>query len=402
MNNLSLSKLDYRIVEATAIDKIEISEVMLRKEANDTTPPQINNCYLEKINASCDENITFSCIVTDDTGIERVLFSGYLNGIPTELTFQALKNNNIYYYTFTNTGYGEKIYNWTNVTAIDLFGNEVYQEQNKVATYNCVENCTPFWIPQYINTTSCSINNTILQQKNYYDDNSCGTTVDLPLDNGTLVELYCNYCDSDWINLGTCIENNTILNNYVDYNVCYVVTGLQEDAPPVNDGVWTSCQYFNNEFECYISEEPYITDKMEYTCTLPTGNYDCINTVSYGFDDILQVNPQKKEKSDGIITLKSDIESREYFTANKGLLNAYFTSKNLVADNDFIITTICSDDNQILTSQQIISPTIKDLHNTNTWLIWGKRNIPYLFILFLLLILGAMIIGSLLKHTKGR
>jgi len=263
--------------------------------------------------------------------------------------------------------------------------------------------CEEDWIPIYTNITSCSVNNTYQNMLTYEDENNCYYTTLLPTDNGTITENYCNYCDSDWIDVGTgCLSNSSQYLDYIDLNGCYSQTGLTEDEPPIDDETWTSCDYNNNDFTCYISDEPYINDKMEYTCTLPTGTFECINTITYGFDDVLQVNPQKTEKTDGVFSFNRNIESRESFTTRNGLLNAYFTKKNLLADNNFVITTYCSNETTTITHQKQITPTIKNLDSTNTWLLWGKRNIPYLFIILLLLILGAMLIGSLIKHSRGR
>lgn len=402
MSNQSLNYSDFRITSTSTANNILLSEVVLRQEENDTIPPQISTCYADNLNATCDENITFSCVVTDNIEVERVLFSGYLNGVG-ELTYQAIKNNNIYYYTFTHSGYGEEHYNWTNVTAIDVFANEAYQEQDVIATYTCIDNCTPNWVAQYDTISPCRTNNTLLQIKTYVDTNTCDEITGLPSDNGTIIESYCNYCDPEWTNLAECLENNTILNDYYDSNFCYAQTNLTEDSPPINDGEWTACDYYDNDFTCLISEEPYITNqKIEYTCFMPNNNdYECINILSHEQDEALQVNPQKKEKSSGLITLNTNIETRESFTTTNGILNAYYTDKNLLPNEQFVVTTICNDGNNSYQSQTSITPIIKDLDGTNQAIIWAKNNAGYIFILFLLLILLAFLIGSVWKQLRG-
>jgi len=96
--------------------------------------------------------------------------------------------------------------------------------------------CTEDWVQ--ING-SCLINDSRLI--NYNDTNSCGTTNDLPADNGTYES--CNYCSysvtntswTEWQNQGNCLTNDTQQQNRSkteydeNYGSCYAVTGLASD-----------------------------------------------------------------------------------------------------------------------------------------------------------------------------
>jgi len=271
---------------------------------------------------------------------------------------------------------------------------------------NSTSPCVEDW-QSSTNNGSCSDNNTYQSTLTYNDANTCGTFDDLPVDNGTITYPYCNYCDPDWLEheggIHECQLNNTRFVEYFDNNFCYAMTNLTEDSPPIDEDSWVSCSYYHSDFNCSISDEPYIRQKMEYTCLLPTGSvFECVNTVSYGFDDILQVNPQKTERTEGgLINIKGNLESRESFTTNNGLLNAYFTDKNLVAETTFTITTTCSNGSNTIKHEKAITPKIKDLDKTPTWLLWGKNNATYIVILLLLLIVASLILGSLYYNAKG-
>jgi len=89
------------------------------------------------------------------------------------------------------------------------------------------------------NLGTCQTDDT--QLKTYTDNNICGTTNDLPGDNGTYVA--CNYCSysvinstwSLWQDVGTCLINDTQEQNRSmteydeDYSICYAVTTLPTD-----------------------------------------------------------------------------------------------------------------------------------------------------------------------------
>ena len=394
-NNTALNHTRMRI---HTTDETKISEIRLRKEANDTTAPTINNCYTNTTTLACGEIASITCNVTDDLEVKNV--TATING-----THNMIKADDLWNHVFTPIIEEENnTYYWTLTTAYDLSGLNDTLDPNITIQHEC-SLCTEDWEAQYANLTSCRTNNTIIQETTYVDNNACGTNTTLPVDNGTTSENYCNYCDPDWQDTGTeCYVNSTRYVEYTDYNLCYAVTGLIEDSPPFDDETWVSCQYFESDFNCTISSVPYMNNKMEYTCTLPNNDeYSCINYITYGLDDVLQVNPQKIERvQGGLINIDGILESRESFTTTNGLLNAYFTKKNLVADNDFTITTICSNDNETLTHQQLISPTLKNLDKTPTQLIWIKDNMTYIIILILILIAIAILLGSVIAHVKGR
>lgn len=103
--------------------------------------------------------------------------------------------------------------------SVYMFAKDFALERTKIYTFT-VEDCPENWMPTY---STCSISD---EQVLTYDDlNACGTTSDLPPDNGTISS--CNYC--------TGIYQETVNNclkryDWVNYETCCAVTGLYDDC----------------------------------------------------------------------------------------------------------------------------------------------------------------------------
>jgi len=111
----------------------------------------------------------------------------------------------------------------------------------------CVEN----WTEQY---GSCEMNDT--QLKYYIDSNACGTTNDLPADNGTYVA--CNYCTEDIQGPFTtaCNANDEQIQYYLDnnYAACCAITVLPSDCnidTPAYDNQTLVCDYCTPDWQPY-------------------------------------------------------------------------------------------------------------------------------------------------------
>jgi len=149
----------------------------------------------------------------------------YLNG-----TWKTNTSNNYY----NATGLAENTAYMLTINTKDTVGN--VNTTNVNSTAKTLSSCTENWIAQY---GSCLINDTKL--KYYTDQNNCGTTINLPPDNGTYIE--CNYCShnvmnsswSSWHNITECLPGNyhtqeRNLTQYdSNYSACYLVTGLPSD-----------------------------------------------------------------------------------------------------------------------------------------------------------------------------
>jgi hypothetical protein len=114
--------------------------------------------------------------------------------------------------------------------------------------------CFPNWI---VNYTSCGINLNVScgtydnKTKIYYDTNSCGSTLNLPADNGTCVA--CNYCDSSWSEIpSNCTPIDKKFKIYNDTNNCCHTTHLPSDCNtvPVDNGTFVDCNYCIPSWYC--------------------------------------------------------------------------------------------------------------------------------------------------------
>ncbi|MBI3036932.1 hypothetical protein HYY73_04245 [Candidatus Woesearchaeota archaeon] len=96
--------------------------------------------------------------------------------------------------------------------------------------------CDEKWQPNY---TGCGKSNS--RVKYYTDANSCGSTEDLPADNGTAES--CDYCTPQWINVSSsCRSDDTITVSYLYTNTCCQETGLPSDCT-IPQNTTTACDY---------------------------------------------------------------------------------------------------------------------------------------------------------------
>lgn len=396
-NMTGLGYLDFRMAEWTDLDKIEVSEVMLRKQVNDSVFPVIANCSVSVNNFSCGENTIFSCYVTDNSAVGYVAMT--INGVD----YLGVQNGSYYYVNITNNLSGIVNYAMTSVEACDIFNNCDDNSTFLNSLYSC-ETCVEDWIPYYNNLTSCRVNNTLLQEIYYLDDNSCGTTIDLPLDNGSVNSVFCDYCVPEWLDIGSdCAANFTRYVEYEEVTTCYSVTNLSSDAPPLDNGTRVYCEYLQRDFTCVISDNPYLKKKNEFTCFLPFSpvEYDCLTFVTSDGNDTLQVNPQKEERNNPFISFDAGVESRESFVTNNGLLNAYYSDKRLVADHNFVVHTVCSNGSVNLHSLYEIEPSLQPLAGVPVWLIWARENAGYLLGLGFIILVLSWLLFMWIKGLRG-
>lgn len=116
--------------------------------------------------------------------------------------------------------------------------------------------CTPSWT---LTAGSCLLNDT--QLKVYQDANSCGTSIGLPSDNGTLLG-FCNYCQYNLVT--TELEQCIVYDDETEINIsifdskwenCCLVTGLTSDCYE-SDTVSLNRTYFATQV-CSESDSVY-------------------------------------------------------------------------------------------------------------------------------------------------
>ncbi|MBI2144133.1 hypothetical protein HYU17_03205 [Candidatus Woesearchaeota archaeon] len=157
--------------------------------------------------------------------------------------------------------------------------------------------CDENWQAAY---TSCSKNDE--KRKYYRDANACGSTEDLPADNGTTEG--CNYCSPEWANANSsCRNDDRIAVSYFYTNDCCSETGLQSDCT-IPQNTTATCDYctplwtetnsscgkddkiaaaYNDANNCYaatgLASDNNKPNSRAYGCDYCKQSYSCI---SYG------------------------------------------------------------------------------------------------------------------------
>lgn len=130
--------------------------------------------------------------------------------------------------------------------------------------YNAA-NCTENWLAQYSNL-SCNMSDLMPELKTYTDLNTCGTVDDLPVDNGTISNVYaCDWCVEVWTphyDYSECFVNDTnyTIKYYTDLAVCNQTNELPVDNGTIN---WFGCDWCVENWAGYkINASCNISDLM--------------------------------------------------------------------------------------------------------------------------------------------
>ncbi len=199
----------------------------------------------------------------------------------------------------------------------------------------------------------------------------------------------CDYCTPDWEITSSCLENNTEFRQYQDNNVCFNLTGLYADscdASFINCDTLIPCSYLTEDMECEYDINPLINiigNKIYWKCLSELSeNYNCVSYVKEQ-GAIIQTNPQKTTYSTGLFTRQE--ETREFFTADKGLVQPYFTTENLKPNQTYVFGVQCSFENGTLKSEHYITPMYKNMEGVAFTGVWLKDNIGYIIGAFIFL-----------------
>ena len=225
------------------------------------------------------------------TLIDTASFSG---NVATFSTPVILSQNGIYIFEIDENGNSYDIsynsnlfvpFDTTTLTFLNSSGNEVpnvwsFPPTNFTINTSANITCTEDWIQA---NTSCNGYNYTVE---YYDNNICGTTLNLPIDNGTIVACSFPPIVRAQVNITTC-------GDYTDSNTDYVVdtamtTGylclrFGTSAIPNVENITISCNNMNpinigggNEFiqlgGAIISGYPTINNVEVFNCNLTNGN----------------------------------------------------------------------------------------------------------------------------------
>ena len=273
---------------------------------------------------------------------------------------------------------------------------------------SCASNCTPIWVAQY---GLCQSNDTLL--KTYSDSNVCGVTTGLPIDNGT--ESSCNYCSEDLERdyTGLCqIINGTpgIPFIYEDQNYfsCCAITNLPSDcdilSSPFNESNQSeNCTVLYDDFIVETDDQAdfgFGRDKVFGKAYLngTTGNYSCISYVKTTDNQVIQTNPSYSKANNAL--LQSSYDDRQYFAADNGLVNVYWTNENLVIDGrQYVFGIDCAGATR-LRGEKLVIVGYESLNAPVTRLFWVNNNIMGLVLGAIFLCVIVFIIGLVIYRRS--
>lgn len=395
-----------------------VDEVYLIVAINDTTNPNITNCQVNTTSLSCDESVRLQCDVTDDGHIYQVWYGTNFSG--TGLTeYEMANNNNGEYYldkTITGVYHESKILTWYLANATDLGGNYNETLLNLDINYTCLSACVPDWQQ---NIGICQINDSRLVT--YTDNNNCGTTDGLPVDNGTYI--LCNYCTEDVEQvLGTCLWNGTGYYQDVTYQdnnyySCCAISGIASDCTietyPYNETTKTICNSLEQDFDVQLDDIVYFgwdvgkKDRV-YGKVYINGSeeYSCVSYVKTPYGKLIQSNPVYEAVTNSALAIVGkSYEDRAVFQTTNGLVNVYWTKENVVVDGSvYVFGVECSSNASHKISEKAVNVLYESVSTPTTRFFWLNKdgNLIGLMIGLLGIFFIAGIIGLVIYQIWGR
>lgn len=349
-------------------------------------------------------NITFSTgDVNDDTLNVSLLL--YIGGQYNDTIISDMDETDDFYYWNAVVAYGD--YELV-LKACELATTEHYCG-NDTNAITIVE-CPASWIPQY---GSCLSDDT--KFKSYTDAHNCTNPYpSVPVDNGTYVP--CNYCSQNLISVdSSCGNDDQINRTWVDLNfgTCCEVTNITADcsilSPPYNETTLIFCGEtelmglaecgLNPQFD--LNEKEYCLINMpELPDNVTNETFDCITYVK-AEDEVIQVNPEYKEKSGSVLGTQSEEETRAYFQEQNGLVNVYMTKKNLQPEINYTLGVQCSSPMRVVTSEVPITIDYENMEGVFSRGLWFRDNVGYIIAGSVLFILIGIVLLWLWKSAKN-
>lgn len=387
-----------------------INDIYLYSSINDTENPSITNCSINATSVGCGDVFRLQCDIEDNQGLDDVHFT--IKDINGGLIIEeANRINGVWYVdkSFVEQKLSSVQINFSIVNATDIVGNFNITYPNLQINYTC---CLENWVASYTNS-SCLINDTFSSFVEYTDQNSCGTKILLPEDNGTTTYNSCNYCSPDIVaeeslcnyQLGTYIRNITYIDNL--YFFCCAITGLPSDCGvdffPFNETTQEYCTLFNNTMDCdsnTYTEFGFMGDKVRWICYPPkTANITtyCMSYVKDPSHGVLQTNPNYITRTDSIVSWDNEYEDRTSFEAVGNMVSVYFTKDNLIFDGrEYVFGVRCTSDGNFYDYQQLMIPEYENINAPITRLFWFEQNaiayiLAFIISLFIIFSIGTYI-----------
>jgi hypothetical protein len=160
----------------------------------------------------------------------------------------------------------------------------------------------------------------------------------------------------------------------------------------------SNCTSLPHNITIQIDAEPYISPVVNFMAYLPsaykTQSVKCWSYVSSVEGNIQQVNPQKTEYSKTFFSFPKSQETREYFTAQNGVVSAYLTNKNLVSYTTFVLGVRCVSENtgDTIIGEKCITPMYNDLKAIPARGVWTVQNMDLIVILIVFGIFALIIL----------
>jgi hypothetical protein len=287
--------LTYTQLRVTSLQHVNISELLLRQEVNDSLSPNISGCYVSPSNIGCLESLEFDCSVSDNVRIISVIFT--INNMNYTAEQHTHPDNTTHYELLVSPNFNTSLttYNLTNVFATDLAGLVSTNATNLHGNFSCIFEeyinieHTPVVDVTAITNISATIGWTTSNLSDSYveyglsPDNlneslyspthtlihTLGLTSLLPLTTyfynitssvnptmeiGTFNFTTLTACIANWLeNTPSCQINDSYFRTYYDSNACNTTSGL-----PFDNGTWQYCNYCSEDLEkdyvstCYL------------------------------------------------------------------------------------------------------------------------------------------------------
>lgn len=215
----------------------------------------------------------------------------------------------------------------------------------------------------------------------------------------------CDYCAPSWEITSDCLANNTELRTYYDSFGCYGITGLYSDScgytfPDCSQ--WINCSYLRQDMSCGYDSQPLIEiagNRIFWYCSIneTEESHHCISYVKEAGYTV-QTNPQQKTFSSGIFAKEQ--ETREFFTAQNGLVNPYFTTDNLKHNTTYIFGVECSSSGAKIVEEHYVTPMFENLDTFVYRGVWVRENVGYIIGGGIVLVLLVLIAGWLLDKVR--
>lgn len=153
------------------------------------------------------------------------------------------------------------------------------------------------------------------------------------------------------------------------------------------------------------SEHGFGNDKVYWLCSLTNASvqYDCISYIKDNSSGIVQLNPIYQKKSESLIGVMNDVEDRESFKSENGLVSVFFTKENLLFDGRaYIYGVKCSGNGEIFSSEKNMTPEYSNVNEPVTRLFWLKGNLAPLMIGLFLAFVCVVLVAFLIRTARGK